>query len=65
MDPHYAYRLTQQTSDDLQFIVRVHKIAIIIALILLIPSLVFLVMGMARALAALASLGSIVTHLPN
>ena len=65
VDPHYSYRLTRQTSDDLQFIVRVHKIAIIVALIMLIPALIFMVMGIASAFAALASLGSIVAQRPR
>lgn len=33
-DPRYAYGLTRQTSDDLQFIVRYFKIVIIVGLIL-------------------------------
>lgn len=38
--PHYAYGLTRQTSDDLQFVVRFAKIMIIVWLVLLALSII-------------------------
>lgn len=55
---HYAYGLTRQTSDDLQFIARYAKILIIVTLVLAALSLIGL-------LFSLLTLGSLVAMLPR
>lgn len=61
-DPRYAYGLTRQTSDDLQFIARYTKIMIIISLVSLGVFLVFNVIFIS-SIAALLS--AIVQALPR
>lgn len=55
-DPRYGYGLTQQTSDDLEFIARFVKIVLIVKIVLFVLGMVIVPLMFGSVLAALGSL---------